>query len=73
MTVRADWFSASVGEYSGSIWNAMASANYQVAKHVGLGAGYQFFQIDGTIKVDKWRGDLRMRFDGPFLQLSGFW
>jgi hypothetical protein len=73
MTVRADWFSASVGEYSGSIWNTMASANYQVAKHIGLGAGYQFFQIDGAIKADKWRGDLKIRFDGPFLQLTGFW
>jgi len=73
MTIRADWFSASVGEYSGSIWNTMASANYQVAKHIGLGAGYQFFQIDGTVDADKWRGDLKVRFDGPFLQLTGFW
>lgn len=72
-SARVDWFSASVGNYSGGIWNVMLNANYQVTKHVGLGVGYQFFQLDGTLTEDRWRGDLRIRFDGPFVQLSGFW
>lgn len=72
-SLRADWFSASIGDYSGGIWNAMANANYQLGKHVGLGIGYQFFQLDGEVTDDNWRGDLRIRFDGPFVQLSGFW
>ena len=71
--LRADWFSATVGEYSGGIWNVMANTNYQVSKHIGLGAGYQFFQLDGTLKEENWRGDLRVRFDGPFVQITGFW
>ncbi|MGI9199997.1 MAG: hypothetical protein ACR2QL_02980 [Woeseiaceae bacterium] len=71
--LRADWFSASVGDYSGGIWNVMANVNYQVGENVGLGFGYQFFQLHGEVTDDGWRGDLRVRFDGPFLQLSGFW
>ena len=73
LAVRADWFSASVGDYSGGIWNVMSTANYQIGEHFGLGIGYQFFQLDGTLTEEKWRGDLRVRFDGPFVQLAGFW
>jgi len=73
LALRADWFSATVGDYSGGIWNVMTTANFQIGKHFGIGAGYQFFQLDGTLTEEKWRGDLRVRFDGPFVQLAGFW
>ena len=71
--LRADWFSATVGDYSGGIWNVMANANYQIGEKFGLGVGYQFFQLDGALKEEKWRGDLRVQFDGPFIQITGFW
>lgn len=71
--MRADWFSTSVGDYSGGIWNVMANVNYQIGEHFGVGVGYQFFQLDGELDADNWRGDLRVRFDGPFIQLAGFW
>jgi hypothetical protein len=72
-SARVDWFSASIGNYSGGIWNTNLSANYQVAKHFGVGLGYQFFQIDGTLFDDRWKGDLKLRFSGPTFQVSGFW
>lgn len=71
--VRADWLSASVGDYSGGIWNATANVNYRVSDHFGFGLGYQLFQIDGTLSADRWRGDIKTRFNGPILQLAGFW
>ena len=73
LSLRVDWFSASVGDYSGGIWNTMLSANYSLGDHVGVGLGYQFFQINGTLSDDRWNGDLKVRFSGPFLQISGFW
>jgi hypothetical protein len=73
LSARVDWFSASIGDYSGGIWNTNLSANYQAAKHFGVGIGYQFFQIDGTLSEDRWKGDLKMRFSGPTFQVSGFW
>jgi hypothetical protein len=73
LSARVDWFSASIGDYSGGIWNTNLSVNYQLAKHVGIGLGYQFFQINGTLTEDRWKGDLKMRFSGPTFQVSGFW
>lgn len=72
-SARVDWFSASVGDYSGGIWNTNLNANYQVAKHLGIGLGYQFFQIDGSITDHRWNGNLKIRFAGPTFQISGFW
>jgi hypothetical protein len=71
--VRADWLSASVDKYEGSIWNASAGANFSPWEHIGFGLSYQFFQLDGTIKEDSWRGDIQSKFTGPFLYVSGFW
>ena len=73
LTLRVDWFSASVGDYSGGIWNSMASVNYRVTDHIGVGIGYQFFQVDGTLSDDSWNGDLKIRLHGPFFQVAGFW
>ena len=72
-SARVDWFSASICDYSGGIWNTNVSANYQLAEHFGVGLGYQFFQIDGTLTDDRWKGDLKIRFSGPTFQVSGFW
>ena len=72
-SVRMDWFSASLDGYSGGIWNTMASTNYRFSEHLGIGLGYQFFQIDGTLSEDRWNGDLKVRLHGPFLQVAGFW
>ena len=39
----------------------------------GIGAAYQFFQIDGSVKNSSWRGDIQTRFSGPHLYINGFW
>jgi hypothetical protein len=71
--LRADWLSASVDKYKGGIWNASAGVNYSPWDHLGLGLSYQFFELDGEIKEDNWRGEIRTEFTGPFVYLSGFW
>ena len=73
ISARVDWFSASIDDWSGSIWNTNVNVNYQVGKNFGLGLGYQFFQIDGRLDEERWKGDLRVRFSGPTFLLSGYW
>ena len=73
LSARIDWLSASIDEYSGGIWNSSVGANYRLSQHFGVGAAYQLFQLDGSVKNSNWRGDIQVRFSGPHLYVSGFW
>jgi len=73
MTARLDWLSASVGEYSGGIWNVSAGANYRFFKNFGAGINYQFFQLDGSVDSDNWQGGVKAQFKGPHIYINGFW
>lgn len=73
LSARADWFSANVGDYSGRIWNIAAGANFKLTDHVGLGLSFQFFELDGAVQDTRWRGYLQTRFDGPVINLTGYW
>jgi hypothetical protein len=70
---RADWLSASVDKYDGRIWNVAAGINYSPWDRVGFGVSYQFFQLDGRISEDDWRGDIKTSFSGPVVYISGHW
>lgn len=71
--VRADWFSASLDDFAGGIWNAAAGANLRITDHFGVGLSYQFFEIDGELKETHWRGTIRTRFTGPSAYIMGYW
>ena len=71
--LRADWLSASVDKYKGRIWNAAAGVNFSPWDHVGFGLSYQFFQLDGEIREDRWRGAVQTTFTGPFVYMSAYW
>ena len=73
LNARADWLSASVDKYKGGIWNASAGVNFSPWDHFGFGLSYQFFQLDGQIKEDDWRGQIQTKFTGPFVYVSGYW
>ena len=70
---RVDWLSASIDKYSGRIWNASGGVVYSPWDHVGLGLSYQFFEVDGRLSEDRWRGEIRTQFTGPFVFVSGHW
>jgi len=70
---RFDWLSASTSDFGGAIWNASAGVDFALTRNVGIGLAYQFFEINGTIKEDTWRGELRTRYEGFTLSLDGFW
>lgn len=73
LTARVDWLSARVDDVSGNIWNAVAAANFRLGNHFGVGLAYQYFEIAGTVREKRWRGDLVTRFKGPTLNLTAFW
>lgn len=71
LTARVDWFSITVGEYSGSLWNLAPGVKYQVSKHIGVGLNYRY--IKTAIEVDKadWNGEVNLIFQGPLFTISG--
>jgi hypothetical protein len=73
LTTHADWFSASIGDYSGSLWNLGAGIQFQAWKHVGFGLSYQYFKIDIDVDQSDWHGNVQLTQDGPFLSLNVNW
>ena len=73
LTTHVDWFSASVGDYSGDLWNAGVGINYQPWEHVGFGLSYQYFKIDIDVDKSDWFGNVQLIQDGPFLSLNANW
>jgi len=72
-TIRADWLSASVGDYDGYIVNSALSVGYAVTDHFGIGLAYNFFEINLKVDHSDWKGRIVSRFDGPYVSLSGYW
>ena len=70
---RVDWLSASTSDYAGGIWNAAAGVDFSLTKNLGFGLAYQYFEINGTVKEDTWRGELHSRYEGFMLSIDGFW
>jgi len=71
--VRLDWLDASIGEYSGTLINTAAGANYQVFKHVGIGLKYSRFSLKFDIDKSDWHGRLKLAYEGFYVYLSGNW
>ena len=70
---RVDWLSASVGDYSGSLWNGTVSVQWQLTNHFGLGLNYQLFQLNGDVRDENWRGGAELSNHGPLLSLTACW
>jgi hypothetical protein len=73
LTTRLDWFGASIGDYSGDLWNAGVGINFQAWRHVGLTLSYQLFNVDVEVRKTDWRGGADLTYHGPFLAVSANW
>jgi hypothetical protein len=70
---RLDWLSASIGDYSGGLWNLGAGVNWAFSKHVGVTAAYNYFNLDIDVEQNDWNGSLNLSQNGPFLSLTANW
>lgn len=73
LNARVDWLSASIGDYSGGLWDIGAGVNFQLTKHFGLGLDYQFFQLNVDVKDTDWNGSAKISTSGPILSLTANW
>jgi hypothetical protein len=72
-TLRFDWLSANVDDLDGRIINAAASVGYAIGDHVGLSLAYNYFELAVDVDDNDWHGRARLRFNGPYLSLTGYW
>ncbi len=70
LTARVDWFALSINEYSGSMWNLGAGANYQFHKNIGVGLKYRYFDFTAKVDKDNWDGKFSLIFQGPLLTIN---
>ena len=73
LTTRLDWFGASIGDYSGDLWNANAGVSFQAWRNLGVSLSYQFFKLDVDIDKSDWHGGANLTYHGPFLSLNLNW
>ena len=72
-TLRADWFSASIGDISGTLIDLLVGANFRLTNNIGVGVNYQRLSVNGRVEKEGWRGDLDIVYEGPQLIISGYW
>ena len=70
---RIDWLSATIGDYSGSLWDAQAGVNYQAFKNIGFGLYYKGFVLDLDIDKSDWQGKADLNQHGPLLTVTATW
>lgn len=73
MTTRVDWLSASIGEYSGGLWNANAGVTFQAWRNLGISFSYQLFKLDVDVDKADWHGAADLTYHGPFVALNLNW
>ncbi len=73
MSIRADWLSASIGDYSGGLTNAAVGLDWAIFKHFGAGISYNYFDLNLDVKKNDWKGGAEVTQHGPFVQINVHW
>jgi hypothetical protein len=68
-SARADWLSASFGDYSGSMTDVTVGIDFNLTEHIGINLAYYMFRVDVDIDTEDWHGNADLKFDGPFLSV----
>ena len=59
------WFALSIDQYDGSVTDLKADVIWQPNKWVGIGVGYNRFNIDVNVDSSKFLGKLNWEYSGP--------
>jgi len=70
LTTRIDWFSISIKEYYGGLWDISAGVNYQFHKHIGVGLNYRYFKASAAVNKTNWEGEFSLIYQGPLLTIN---
>ncbi len=71
LVAQIDWFSLTVGDYSGTLWNVAPEVSFQVFNNIGIGLGYRYFKANFKMNRKLWHGSADLLYQGPLLTLNG--
>lgn len=66
----AQFFALSIDEYDGNLQDYRLMVTWQPNKWVGVGLGYNLFQVDVEVDADRFTGGLDWTYQGPLLSYS---
>jgi hypothetical protein len=70
MNLKARYFAVEISDVDGSMSNFMAGLQYNLFENIGLGIGYEYFDVDVTSQNADFPGILRFQYDGPKLFMT---
>jgi hypothetical protein len=72
-SARLDWLKVSIGDYSGSLWDARTGIHWQAFENIGLGLYYFAFNLNVDVDKENWHGKAESTNHGPLLALTASW
>lgn len=73
LSARTDWLAASIGDYNGGLLNMAVGVDYQLSKHLGIGAKYQLIRLSLDVDKPEWTGNVELEYQGAYIYLSANW
>ncbi len=70
---RIDYFNADIHPYDGTFINASAGLNFRVSDWFGIGATYNYVELDVGVNSDNWRGEIESRHKGIYVYVAAYW
>jgi hypothetical protein len=65
LDAMVQWFALSIDQYSGGLVNYRAAAIWQPKQWVGVGVGYDYFNVDVDVKKSNFKGKMDWTYKGP--------
>lgn len=65
LDATVQWFALSIDEYDGDLINYRAAVIWQPKKWIGVGIGYDSFDVNLDIDKDKFKGSVEWTYQGP--------
>lgn len=65
LDAQVQYFALAIDEYDGSILNYRAALLWQPKKYVGIGIGYDSFNVNMDVKKPKFTGSMDWTYQGP--------
>jgi len=70
---RFDYLSVDIGDYNGSLVNGSLGFNYRLFENFGVGLSYNIFELDLGVTRTDWGGEVKSRYEGPYVSASAYW